>query len=96
MKKEEPVYIYGPKKDKKEEGKDTAVQGDVLLVEELNLLLYACFKEEPPEKDASHPPAQRSHILSLEERVNLGKTAGPNGVSGCYIRICADQLVGSL
>lgn len=66
MKKEEPVYIYGLNKDEKEEGKDTAVQGDVLLVEELNLLFYACFKEESPEKDTSHPPAQRSHILRLE------------------------------
>lgn len=32
------------------------------------LLFYACFQEESPEKDASHPPAQRSHILRLEEQ----------------------------
>lgn len=44
---------------KKEEGKDTAVQGDVLL-----------------------------------GWVNRGKTAGPNGHSRCYKRICVDQLAG--
>lgn len=31
----------------------------MLLFEDLNhLLFYSCFKEESPEEDTSHPPAQ--------------------------------------
>ena len=76
-----------------------AADGDASLAEALNIY-FARFEEVSTEAVVSHPAAQNSPILTVEEgevrrtlkAVNPRKAAGPDGVPGHVLKECADQL----
>ncbi len=79
----------------------SATDGDPSLAEELNHF-FARFEVEPTGTTKTHPPADSSHILMVEEHdvrrtlraVKPRKATGPDGVSGQVLRDCASQLAG--
>ncbi|KAK3559409.1 hypothetical protein QTP86_013360 [Hemibagrus guttatus] len=75
-----------------------AADGDATLAEELNLF-FARFDVEPPETATVQPMVHSSFTLTMEVRrtlqaVNLRKATGPDGIPGCVLKNCADQLAG--
>ncbi len=79
----------------------SATDGDTSLAEELNHF-FVHFEVEPTGTAKTHPPADSSHILMVEEHdvrhtlrtVKPRKATGPDGVSGQVLRDCASQLAG--
>ncbi len=83
------------------------VRADPLLAEELNTF-YGCFDCNGGSVtltiSASESSRQSSddHVITVSEdkvrrelkRVNVRKAAGPDGIAGCVLRSCADQLAG--
>ncbi len=82
------------------------VRADPLLAEELNTF-YGHFEcnggGATLPSSASESNIQSSdHVFTLSEdevwrelrRVNVRKAAGPDGITGCVLRSCADQLAG--
>ena len=78
-----------------------AADGDASLAEALNIY-FARFEEVSTEADVSHPAAQNSPILTVEEgemrrtlkAVNPRKAAGPDSFPGRVLKEYADQLAG--
>lgn len=73
-------------------------EGDASLAEELNIF-FTRFEVEPPEVTTPHTTVRSFSLTEHEVRctlqaVNPRKAGGPDGVSGCVLRECADQLAG--
>ncbi len=82
------------------------VRADPLLVEELNTF-YGRFEcngggATLPSSTSGSSRQSSNHVFTLSEdevrrelrRVNVRKAAGPDGITGCVLRSCADQLAG--
>lgn len=77
------------------------VAGDAALAEELNIF-FGRFEVEAPKEAALQSPVHSSFILKVEEyevrrmlrTINPRKAAGPDGIPGCVLKDCADQLAG--
>ncbi|KAL6479062.1 hypothetical protein MHYP_G00124950 [Metynnis hypsauchen] len=77
----------------------TAAKGDTSLAEELNCF-FARYEVKAVETDTKPPPVSHNHILTVQEHevrhvlraVNPRKAAGPDGVIGKVLKVCADQL----
>ncbi|XP_058490370.1 extracellular calcium-sensing receptor-like [Solea solea] len=79
----------------------TAANGDASLAEELNCF-FPRFKVKPEELVTALPPAlnNNNYTLSVQENevrrvlraVNPKKAAGPDGVTGRFLKECAEQL----
>lgn len=75
--------------------------GNAALAEELNCF-FARYEVEATETVKTLPPASNSHTLTLQDHdvrrvlraVNPRKAAGPYGVTGMVLKVCADQLSG--
>ncbi len=81
------------------------VRADPLIAEELNTFYghFECNGGATLPISASGSSRQSSdHVITVSEdevrrelkRVNVRKTAGPDGVTGRVLRSCADQLTG--
>ncbi len=83
------------------------VRADPLLVEELNTFFgrFECNGGSatlPISASGSRRQSSDDHVVTLSEdevrrelkRVNVRKAAGPDGITGCVLRSCADQLAG--
>ncbi len=83
------------------------VRADPLLAEELNTFYgrFECNGGATLPISASGSSRQSSdvdHVITVSEdevrrelrRVNIRKAAGPDGITGCVLRSCADQLAG--
>ncbi len=83
------------------------VRADPLLAEELNTFYgrFECNGGATLPISASGSSRQSSdvdHVITVSEdevrrelrRVNFRKAAGPDGITGCVLRSCADQLAG--
>ncbi len=79
------------------------VRADPLLAEELNTFYgrFECNGSATLPISTSGRSRQISdHVFTLSEvqrelkRVNVRKAAGPDGITGCVLRSCADQLAG--
>ncbi len=78
------------------------VRADPLLAEELNTF-YGRFEHNggatlPISASGSSRQSSDDHVFTVSEdelrRVNVRKAAGPDGITGCVLRSCADQLAG--
>ncbi len=83
------------------------VRADPLLAEELNTF-YGRFECNgvsatlPISASGSSRQSTDDHVFTVSEdefrrklkRVNVRKAAGPDGITGCVLRSCADQLAG--
>ncbi len=82
------------------------MRADPLLAEELNTF-YGRFECNggatlPISASGSSRQSSDDHVITVSEdkvrrelkRVNVGKAAGPDGIIGCVLRSCADQLAG--
>ncbi len=82
------------------------VRADPLLAEELNTF-YGRFEcngggATLPSTASGSCRQSSDHVFTLSEdevwrelkRVNVRKAAGPDGITGCVLRSCADQLAG--
>ncbi len=82
------------------------VRADLLLAEELNTF-YGRFECNggvtlPISTSGSSRQSSDDHVITVSEykvlrklkRVNVRKTAGPDGITGRILRSCADQLAG--
>ncbi len=83
------------------------VRADPLLAEELNIF-YGRFECNggnatlPISASGNRRQSSDYHVITLSEdevrrelkRVNVRKAARPDGITGCVLRSCADQLAG--
>ncbi len=83
------------------------VRADPLLAEELNTF-YGRFECNgvsatlPISTSGSSRQSTDDHVITVSEdefrrklkRVNVRKAAGPDGITGCVLRSCTDQLAG--
>ncbi len=83
------------------------MRADPLLAEELNTF-YGRFEGNggnatlPISAPGSSRQSCDDHVITVSEdevrkelkRVNVRKAAGPDGITGCVLRSCADQLAG--
>ncbi len=83
------------------------VRADPLLAEELNTI-YGRFECNggsatlPISASGSSRQSSDDHVITMSEdkarrelrRVNIRKTAGPDGITGRVLRSCTDQLAG--
>ncbi len=83
------------------------VRADPLLAEDLNTF-YGRFECNggsvtlPISASGSSRQSSDDHVITVSEdevrrelkRVNVRKAAGPDGITGCVLRSCADQLAG--
>ncbi len=101
------IYIYFFTDFRRLNNPSAEVSADPLLAEELNTF-YGRFERNGSAtlpisaSGSSRQSSDVNHVITVSEdevrrelrRVNIRKAAGPDGITGRFLRSCADQLAG--